>query len=80
MFGREFRFSLLKIEIFFFCGLNFDGYLIFCVDFQVFVMNFGFDCRHLLGFVLFACLTVVNAANVSEAVDLFGIFRFISST
>lgn len=30
---------------------------------------------HLLGFVLFACLTVVNASHVSEAVDLFGIFR-----
>lgn len=30
---------------------------------------------HLLGFALFLALTVVNAAHVSEAVDLFGIFR-----
>lgn len=30
---------------------------------------------HLLGFAMFVWLTVVNAANVSEAVDVFGIFR-----
>ncbi|KAH9610842.1 hypothetical protein KSS87_005289 [Heliosperma pusillum] len=30
---------------------------------------------HLLGFLLFVGLTVVNAAHVSEALDLFGFFR-----
>ncbi|KAK9715155.1 hypothetical protein RND81_06G146400 [Saponaria officinalis] len=30
---------------------------------------------HLLGFIVFVGLTVVNAAHVSEAVDLFGFFR-----
>ncbi|KAL9223962.1 hypothetical protein vseg_000042 [Gypsophila vaccaria] len=34
---------------------------------------------HLVGFVLFVALTVVNAAHVSEAVDLFGLFRMSSS-
>lgn len=34
---------------------------------------------HLLGFILFVGLTVVNAAHVSQAVDLFGIFRSFPS-
>ncbi|XP_021741793.1 heptahelical transmembrane protein 1-like [Chenopodium quinoa] len=34
---------------------------------------------HLLGFILFVGLTVVNAAHVSQAVDLFGIFRTFPS-
>ncbi|CAO2822614.1 unnamed protein product [Amaranthus hypochondriacus] len=34
---------------------------------------------HLLGFLLFVGLTIVNAAHVSQAVDLFGIFRTYSS-
>ncbi|KAL2929775.1 Heptahelical transmembrane protein 1 [Bienertia sinuspersici] len=34
---------------------------------------------HLLGFALFVVLTIVNAAHVSQAVDLFGIFRTFPS-
>jgi len=80
MFVHEFHFSLLEIEIFLSCGLNFDGYLIVCVDFDIFVMNYGFDSKHSLGFVMFALLTIVNATHVSEAANLFGLFGFISST
>lgn len=68
-----FTFSLLKDEIFdVFVSLILMGISYFGL---ILIVDFGFMCRHLLGFALFVVLTVVNAAHVSQAVDLFGIFR-----